>query len=142
MAAVIAPTAQLSQAAACSARTARCERTPTGDYMVCAGGHAEGDPHGAGFGKAGWFTWTDDQTIDTLDALTHEAASYVRPTVEVRHAVARFESAARTVKSFDGVASADMTPDEYNTWYDRLTVMREARAFLASAGQLHLIEAA
>lgn len=44
----------------CSARTARGMRTPTGDYMTCTGGHSAGDPHGAPFGKAGWFSWTDE----------------------------------------------------------------------------------
>lgn len=139
MAAVTAP---LTQTTACSARTARGERTPTGDYMTCAGGHAAGDPHGAPFGNAGWFTWTDGPSVSVADTIAHEFGSYVRPTVEVRHAVARFQSAARTVARYEAIPSAEMTPDEHNCWYDQLNVMREARAFLASAGQLHLIEAA
>lgn len=44
----------------CSVRTARGMRTPTGDYLTCVGQHAPGDPHGAPFGKSGWFTWTDE----------------------------------------------------------------------------------
>ncbi|MGW4786128.1 hypothetical protein [Streptomyces sp. NPDC004230] len=80
--------------------------------------------------------------MTNADILAHEASTYVRPTAEVRHAVARFQSAARTVARYEAIPSADMTPDEHNTWYDQLNVMREARAFLASAGQLHLIEAA
>lgn len=59
---------------------------------------------------------------------------------EVRHAMARFRSAARTVASYEAIDSADMTPDEHNTWYDKLNVMREARAVLVDAGQVHLID--
>ncbi|MFE9949316.1 hypothetical protein ACFYRJ_17495 [Streptomyces sp. NPDC005531] len=62
----------------CPARTAQGMRTPTGDYMTCAGGHAVGDLHGAAFGKSGWFSWTDDQAMSPADRLAHEAASYVR----------------------------------------------------------------
>ncbi|MEU8829379.1 hypothetical protein [Streptomyces sp900116325] len=127
---------------ACSARTPRSMRTPTGDYLTCAGGHAVDDPHGAGFGRAGWFTWTDDQAMSAADRLAHEAASYVRSTPEVQRAVARFRSAALTVASYEAMDSADMTPDEHNAWYDKLNVMRDARATLATAGQLHLIEPA
>lgn len=43
----------------CTARTARGMRTPTGDYLTCSGEHAPGEPHGASFGTAGWFTWTE-----------------------------------------------------------------------------------
>jgi hypothetical protein len=62
-------------------------------------------------------------------------------TPEVRRAVALFRSAALTVAQYEAVDSADMTPDEHNTWYDKLNVMREARAVLEAAGQSHLVEA-
>ncbi|MCX4596135.1 hypothetical protein OG819_42740 [Streptomyces sp. NBC_01549] len=50
----------------CSVRTARGMRTPTGDYMTCAGGHSAGDPHGAPFGKSGWFSWTDQPSATAV----------------------------------------------------------------------------
>ncbi|MEV7364277.1 hypothetical protein [Streptomyces sp. NPDC091299] len=84
---------------------------------------------------------TDHQGQTLADVLAHEASTYVRPSAEVRHAVSRFQSAARTVARYEAIPSADMTPDEHNTWYDQLNVMREARTFLASAGQLHLVVA-
>lgn len=62
-------------------------------------------------------------------------------TPEVRRAVAMFRSAALTVAQYEAMDSADMTPDEHNTWYDKLNVMREARAVLEAAGQSHLVEA-
>jgi hypothetical protein len=42
-------------------------RTPTGDYLTCAGQHAPGDPHGAPFGESGWFTWTDRPARTVLE---------------------------------------------------------------------------
>jgi hypothetical protein len=62
-------------------------------------------------------------------------------TTEIRRAVALFRSAALTVAQYEAMDSADMTPDEHNTWYDKLNVMREARAVLEAAGQSHLVEA-
>ncbi|MGW4784900.1 hypothetical protein [Streptomyces sp. NPDC004230] len=126
----------------CSAGTARGMRTPTGDYMTCAGDHAVGDPHGAGFGNSGWFAWTDEadhQDPFLKDGLAQQPSSCVSPSAEVRHAVARFRSASITVARFAARDSADMTPDEHNTWYDKLTVMRDARAIIEAAGQLHLV---
>ena len=55
--------ARLELAFSCSARTPRGMRTPTGDYMNCAGGHAPGDLHGASFGAAGWVSWSDGSAV-------------------------------------------------------------------------------
>ncbi|SFT31843.1 hypothetical protein [Streptomyces sp. ok210] len=60
----------------------------------------------------------------------------------LQRAVARFRSAALTVASYEARDSASLSPDEYNTFYDKLSVMRDARTTLATAGQLHLIEPA
>ncbi|MFB7736208.1 hypothetical protein ACFC08_17845 [Streptomyces sp. NPDC056112] len=84
----------------------------------------------------------DHQAMSLADRLAHEAGTHVRVTPNVARAVARFQSAARTVARYEAMDSADMTPDEHNTWYDKLTVMRDARATLAAAGQEHLIEVA
>lgn len=81
-----------------------------------------------------------DSKHSTSSVSTQSAEALQVP--EVRRAVALFRSAALTVASYEAMGSADMTPDEHNTWYDKLNVMREARAVLAEAGQLHLIATA
>lgn len=50
--------------AACTMRTARGMRTPTGDFLTCVGGHSASDGHGSPFGESGWFTWTDVPAAD------------------------------------------------------------------------------
>ncbi|MDH6610272.1 hypothetical protein M2164_005907 [Streptomyces sp. SAI-208] len=119
-----------AQSAACSARTARGLRTPTGDYMTCAGGHAPGDQHGAGFGKAGWFSWPDDSDSDTAPLPAPAADALSR--LELKVAALRYRdasescSAASTAGDIDGCLAAQ---DE----------MRHCLCQLEAAGRLDLI---
>ncbi|MDR3083109.1 MAG: hypothetical protein LBV60_19685 [Streptomyces sp.] len=108
----------------CSARTARGMRTPTGDYMRCAGGHTSGDLHGAAFGKSGWFSWTDEALLLT-----------------VIQAVAQFETAAVHAKELAAVAASGRMSDlDADSLVAAEDLMAASRATLAAAGLLHLIE--
>jgi hypothetical protein len=143
MAAVTAPIAQLSQATACSARTARGMRTPTGDYMVCAGGHAAGDPHGAGFGNAGWFTWTDgsDGTAPlpqaARDAMARLELAFAAP--HIVRVVTRYEVAAARYDELIAKPVSALKPAEVDAIGDAQQVIAESFGILAEAGRLDLI---
>lgn len=76
------------------------------------------------------------------DVLAHEAGSYVRRTPEVQRAVTVFEVAFATVDRLSRVDARDMSPTQFDSLASAQQRMTEARATLAAAGQLHLIEVA
>jgi hypothetical protein len=84
----------------------------------------------------------DDKALSLADRLTHEAASHIRVTPEVQRAVARHRVASAAIATVSQVvAERDLTDIEASDFEYVQDVMREARATIAAAGQLHLIEA-
>lgn len=80
-------------------------------------------------------------TLSTADRLAHEAASYVRVTPEVQRAVTIYEVASERYRELLGLGR-EMTGAEFQSLGLAQDRMAEARATLAAAGQLHLIEVA
>jgi hypothetical protein len=136
-------------------------RTPTGDYMTCAGGHAASDLHGAGFGASGWFSWSgepdvtspaiaEQHRIERIVAGLRNGESTVingTPVTAVSlaeaQAVIRYENAShRTAELSTLMDSRDLTPAEFDALEFAQDTMRQARATLAAAGRLDLIGAA
>ncbi len=83
----------------------------------------------------------DRQGMTLADRLAHEAGSYVRTTPEVQRAVTRYEVAAERYRELTSL-DRPMTGAEFDSLALAQDKMAEARATLAAAGQLHLIEAA
>jgi uncharacterized lipoprotein NlpE involved in copper resistance len=75
----------------------------------------------------------------TADRLAHEAASHVRVTPEIERAVTRYGICRDTLAELDGQRIA--TPAQFNALATAQDGLAEARATLAAAGQLHLVEA-
>jgi hypothetical protein len=128
----------------CPARTDRGMRTPTGDYMTCAGGHAVDDPHGAPFGTSGWLTWTDPTApLPSLAAAAMASLEARLAGPSVVRAVAVYETAATHVADLAAVAeSGRMTDLDADSLAVAEDLMAGARSRLAAAGMLHLVEAA
>lgn len=75
------------------------------------------------------------------DVLAREAGSYVRVTPEAQRAVTVYEVAAERYRELTGL-DRDMTGSEFESLKLAQDRMAAARAALAAAGQLHLIEVA
>lgn len=84
----------------------------------------------------------DRQGMTLADRLAHEASSYVRVSDEIRRVVVRFKIAAAAVDRLSAMDSRDMSAAQFDHLADAQRRMAEARAVLAAAGQLHLIEVA
>lgn len=84
----------------------------------------------------------DYQGKSLHDVLAHEAGSYVRVTPEVQRAVTVFEVAAERYRELSARDARTFTGAEFDSLTLAQGRMAEARATLAAAGQLHLIEVA
>lgn len=73
------------------------------------------------------------------DVLAHEAGSYVRVTPEVQRAVTVYEVASERYRELTNLGR-QMTGAEFDSLALAQDRIRDARATLATAGQLHLIE--
>lgn len=78
--------------------------------------------------------------LSTADQLAHEAASHVRVTPEVRRAVVRYRICRDALDELEN-KRIDSVP-LFNELKNAQDGLAEARAILAAAGQLHLIEVA
>ena len=80
--------------------------------------------------------------LSIADALAHEAGSYVRVTPEVARAVTVYEVASARYAELAAMDAREMTGAEFDSLALAEDRMAAARATLAAAGQLHLIEVA
>jgi hypothetical protein len=76
------------------------------------------------------------------DVLAHEAGSYVRVTPDVARAVTVYEVASERYAELVAMDARKMTGADFDSLATAQDRMNEARARLAAAGQLHLIEVA
>ncbi|MGW1134882.1 hypothetical protein [Streptomyces griseoluteus] len=79
--------------------------------------------------------------MSPADIAAHVAASHVRVTPDVARAVARFEVASDRYTQLAAMNTRQLTPAEFDALATAEQTMTAARATLAAAGQLHLIEA-
>ncbi|MFG3046275.1 hypothetical protein ACGFZR_15265 [Streptomyces sp. NPDC048241] len=83
----------------------------------------------------------DRQGLTLADRLAHEAASHVRVNPVVAREVTRFEVASARYTQLAAMDARRITPAEFDALATARQTMAIARATLAAAGQLHLIEA-
>lgn len=77
--------------------------------------------------------------LSTADRLAHEAASYVRPTTEVRRAVDRFRALSDSIDRATSRDSHYMTTSEVIALRDMQEERAQIYIQLEFAGQLHLV---
>ncbi|MEU7240294.1 hypothetical protein [Streptomyces sparsogenes] len=80
--------------------------------------------------------------MTSADRLAHEAASHVRATPEVQHAVARYGTLSASIDRLSSRESHYMTPADWRELHSAQDERYELHQRLAAAGQLHLIEVA
>lgn len=80
--------------------------------------------------------------MSPADVAAHEAGSYVRVTPEVARAVTIYEGASQRYAELAAMDARTMSGADFDSLALAQDRMNAARATLAAAGQLHLIEVA